>query len=117
MEISRHHTAHLPDIAPVRCPCGWARRAFADVAAAPASVHLVEILEDACVHYHKVMTEHYVILETEGPAFLELDGEQVPVKPLDVFLIQPGCRHRAVGKMKILNIPVPAFDAADEYFD
>jgi hypothetical protein len=32
-------------------------------------------------------------------------------------LIRPGARHRAVGKLRILNIPVPAFDPADEHFD
>jgi len=26
-------------------------------------------------------------------------------------------RHRAVGKMKIVNIPIPAFDPDDEWFD
>jgi hypothetical protein len=32
-------------------------------------------------------------------------------------MIKPGCRHRAVGDLRILNIPVPAFDPADEWFD
>ena len=27
------------------------------------------------------------------------------------------CRHRAIGKLKIVNIPIPAFDEADEWFD
>jgi len=30
---------------------------------------------------------------------------------------QAGCRHRAIGKLRIVNIPVPAFDANDEWFD
>ena len=29
----------------------------------------------------------------------------------------PGCRHRAVGRLKIINIPIPAFDSGDEWFD
>src|SRR4051812_2528846 len=62
--------AQLDALDPQRCPCGWTRRAFADVEGAPASVHVVQILEDARVHYHKQMTEIYVILEGEG--FLEL---------------------------------------------
>ena len=41
----------------------------------------------------------------------------VTVKPMTSILIKPGCRHRAVGKMKIVNIPVPAFDPRDEWFD
>ncbi len=30
---------------------------------------------------------------------------------------QPGCRHRAVGKMKIVNVSIHAFDPEDEWFD
>ena len=29
----------------------------------------------------------------------------------------PGVRHRAVGRMTILNVVVPPFDPADEWFD
>lgn len=112
----RHHLAQLPELDPVPCPCGQARRAFADVPGAPASVHLVEIQgEDAQVHYHRLMTEYYVILEGEG--HLELDGVVVPVRPLSTVMIKPGCRHRAVGNLKLLNFPVPVFDPNDEWFD
>jgi mannose-6-phosphate isomerase-like protein (cupin superfamily) len=110
-----YHVAHFSKIDPVRCPCGWAQRAFAEVAGAPLSVHVVQIEEDARTHYHKRMTETYVVLEGEG--WLELDGERVPVRPMSTVMIRPGCRHRAVGKLKILNIPVPAFDPEDEWFD
>jgi len=48
---------------------------------------------------------------------IELDGERFPVKPMTAIYIRPGCRHRAVGKLKIINIPVPAFDESDEWFD
>ena len=109
------HVARFDDIEAVRCPCGWAKRAFAAVPGAPASVHVVEIEEDARCHYHKRMTEIYVILEGEG--HLELDGVVVPVQPMTTVMIKPGCRHRAVGRLKIINIPVPAFDPADEWFD
>ncbi len=80
-----------------------------------ASVHQVEIKEDARAHYHKKMTEIYVILEGTGE--MELDGQKLPVRPLTSVMIKPGCRHRAVGKMKILNIAIPVFDPADEWFD
>jgi mannose-6-phosphate isomerase-like protein (cupin superfamily) len=107
--------AQLDTIPPARCPCGSARRAFADASGNVASVHVVDIRHDSQTHYHKRMTEIYVVLEGEG--HLELDGEPVPVKPMTAVYIRPGCRHRAVGKLKILNIPVPAFDEADEWFD
>ena len=61
------------------------------------------------------MTEIYLILEGEG--HVELDGELYPVKPMSTILIKPGCRHRAIGQLKIVNIPVPAFDPHDEWFD
>lgn len=111
----RFAIAQLDELDPVRCPCGYARRAFADVPDAPASVHIVDIEEDSRVHYHKVMTEHYIVLEGEG--HIELDGERFPLRPMMSVMIRPGCRHRAVGKLRILNIPVPAFDPADEWFD
>ena len=110
-----HHIARFADIPPLRCPCGWAQRAFTDVPDGPATVHRVTISEDARAHYHKRMTEIYVVLE--GTGHLELDGESVPVEPMTTVMIKPGCRHRAVGELTILNIAIPAFDPADEWFD
>ena len=66
-------------------------------------------------HYHKKMTEIYLVLEGEG--HIELDGESLPVKPLTTVMIKPGCRHRAVGNMKIINVPIPKFDPDDEWLD
>ncbi len=105
----------LDAIAPVECPCGQARRAFASPENKTATLHVVDIKTDSEVHYHKKMTEIYFILEGEG--YMELDGERVPVRPMTSVLIKPGCRHRAVGRMKIVNVPIPAFDPADEWFD
>jgi len=111
--MSNYHIAQLDEIAPVACPCGSARRAFAGIEGGPASVHIVEISSDARTHYHKRQTEIYVILE--GSGHLELDGELVPVRPLTAVLIPPLCRHRAVGRMKILNTVIPPFNPSDEY--
>lgn len=107
----------LDEVPAVKCPCGFSRRAFATPDNPVATIHLVDIQTDAQTHYHKKLTEIYLILEVEGEGFMELDGELYPVKPLTSILIKPGCRHRAVGKMKIVNIPVPAFDPHDEWFD
>jgi quercetin dioxygenase-like cupin family protein len=104
-------------VEPVRCPCGWARRAFTEVPGAPASMHVVEILADAQTHYHKVQTETYYVLECAANAAIELNGEAIPVKPGVAVMIPPGVRHRAVGRMTILNVVVPPFDPADEWFD
>lgn len=107
----------LTQVPPVPCPCGQSRRAFVTPDNPVATLHMVDISTDARTHYHKKLTEIYYILETDGEAFMELDGVLHPVKPMTTILIKPGCRHRAVGKMKILNMPVPAFDPHDEWFD
>jgi mannose-6-phosphate isomerase-like protein (cupin superfamily) len=109
--------ADYATIEPVRCPCGWARRAFASVPDAPASVHRVEVEVDARTHYPRAHTEIYYILECAAGAAIELDGERVLVGPGQAVLIPPGVRHRAVGRMTILNVVVPPFDPADEWFD
>jgi len=75
----------------------------------------VDIQEDSKVHYHKKLTEIYVVLEGKGE--MELDGERVPVEPMTTIFIKPGCRHRAIGKMRILNVVIPPFDTEDEWFD
>jgi quercetin dioxygenase-like cupin family protein len=113
--MTNFQIAQLDEISPVRCPCGWARRGFAGLSENAASVHLVDIEEDSRAHYHKKMTEIYLVLEGKGE--IELDGQRYPVRPLSAIYIKPGCRHRAIGKLKIINIPIPAFDAADEWFD
>ncbi len=110
----RFQLVQLAGIVPTPCPCGLSRRAFMNEANEVASMHLVEIKRDSELHYHKRMTELYYVLEGEG--HIELDGEIHPLSPGTAVLIQPGCRHRAVGgDLKILNIPVPKFDPEDEY--
>ena len=112
--MANFEIARLDEITPTRCPCGWAKRAFAERGNA-ASMHVVAIESDSRTHYHRQMTEIYLVLEGEGQ--MELDGELYSVKPMTAIYIRPGCRHRAIGKMKIINIPIPAFDEADEWFD
>ncbi|QDT52288.1 Cupin domain protein [Caulifigura coniformis] len=101
----------------VPCPCGTARRAFADVADFPGTIHLTTISTEAQTHYHKRLTETYVILECGPEAALELDGKRVAVQPGVSVMIRPGTRHRAVGEMQVLIVCLPKFDPADEWFD
>ena len=111
----KYSVVNLDDVTPVPCPCGMSRRAFTDDPDKIASLHVVDVSIDAKTHYHKKLTEIYYILEGTGQ--MELDGELVDVGPGSTVLIKPGCRHRAIGKMRILNVPVPAFDPEDEWFD
>lgn len=102
---------------PTPCPCGLARRGFAEVESVPYSLHVTEISIDARRHYHKQLTETYFVLECDQNAAIELDGEAIPVKPHTAILIHPGTRHRAIGKMKVLIVVTPKFDPSDEWFD
>lgn len=111
----QYSVVNLDDVYPVPCPCGMSRRAFTDDPDKIASLHVVDVGVDAKTHYHKKLTEIYYILEGSGQ--MELDGELVDVRPGTTVLIKPGCRHRAIGQMKILNVPIPAFDPEDEWFD
>ena len=113
--MANYKIAQFDEMEPVECPCGLTRRAFVGPDNSVATMHMVDIRADSKVHYHKKLTEIYLVLE--GTGFMELDGERVPVKPLTAIFINPGCRHRAVGKMRIVNVPVPAFDPDDEWFD
>jgi mannose-6-phosphate isomerase-like protein (cupin superfamily) len=107
----------LPDLPGTPCPCGTARRAFADLSAFPATVHLTRITLDAVEHYHRVQTEVYVVVECQPNAFIELDGVQHSVEPMTAVYIPPGVRHRAVGEMTVLIYCTPKFDSNDEFFD
>jgi quercetin dioxygenase-like cupin family protein len=113
--MTRILVARLDALPGVACPCGTARRAFAGTEGSPASVHVVDICADSRVHYHKRQTEIYTVLEGEG--VLEADGERIALAPLVSVVILPGCRHRAVGRLRILNVVIPPFDAADEFED
>lgn len=110
-------TVDFADIPPVPCPCGEARRAFADVPEFPGTVHVTDISADAVTHYHKKLTETYYFLECHSDAAMELNGERIAVQPGRCILIPPGVRHRAVGPMKVLIVAVPNFDPDDEWFD
>jgi mannose-6-phosphate isomerase-like protein (cupin superfamily) len=115
MDTKRYMVAQLEDIPAVACPCGQSRRAFVTPDNDVATLHMVDITADSRVHYHRRLTELYLILEGEG--HMELDGDRIPVKPLTAIFITPGCRHRAVGRLRLVNVPIPAFDPEDEWFD
>ncbi len=101
-------------IAPVPCPCGQARRAFADRADYPATIHRTEISGQAQTHYHRRLTETYYILHCEPDAQMQLDEQIIPLRPGLCILIPPGVRHRAIGRMTVLIVVLPKFDPADE---
>lgn len=115
MSEKRYRIVNTRSLPSTPCPCGTAKRAFTEDDDQIASLHVVNISQDSRVHYHKKMTEIYYILDGNGQ--IELDGMRFDVSPGSSVLIKPGCRHRAIGKLKLINIPIPAFDPTDEWFD
>ena len=111
---ARYRVTQLDEIPAMPCPCGQTRRGFVAADNPVATIHMVDISTDSRLHFHQKITEIYLVLEGEG--HMELDGDIVPLKPLTSVLIKPGCRHRAVGSLRIVNIAVPAFDPSDEHF-
>lgn len=114
-DSKRWQLVDLASLPGAPCPCGMARRGFADITDYPATLHLTEISADAKLHFHRRLTELYYVLEAGPEAAMELDGECVPVRPGVAILIRPGVRHRAVGRMKVLIFVTPKFDAEDEF--
>ena len=92
----RFERTQLDEIDPVRCPCGFARRAFDYPENQTATLHLVDIQEDARTHYHKRLTEIYLVLEGEGE--IELDGERFPIKPCLLYT-SPSPRDATLSRM------------------
>jgi mannose-6-phosphate isomerase-like protein (cupin superfamily) len=109
--VVRHHAR----VKPTRCPCGASRRIITHLDTPKASFHIVSIRRNSRTHYHRRLTEIYHVLE--GTGRLELDDDVVSLRPGTTVLIKPGTRHRAVGRLKIVNVVVPAFDEGDEHFD
>jgi mannose-6-phosphate isomerase-like protein (cupin superfamily) len=111
----RYELLHFDQVPSLDCPCGTTRRAFVNDAEQVGSLHVVATDGTAQTHYHKRTTEIYYFLEGEGQ--LELDGETFDVRPGSSVLIKPECRHRAIGTLRFINVSIPAFDPADEWFD
>ena len=116
-QAAGYELADFSQIQGVPCPCGTARRAFADVEDFSGTVHVTEICMSAKLHYHKQLTETYYFLECDADAQMQLDDEIIDVKPGMSIMIRPGTRHRALGQMKVLILVLPKFDPADEWFD
>jgi mannose-6-phosphate isomerase-like protein (cupin superfamily) len=72
----------------------------------------VTVTENNRMHYHKKTTEIYYIFDGNG--ILEIDNDEIKLKKGISVLIKPGCRHRAIGNLTLINVPIPMFDVDDE---
>ena len=114
---SGYEVVDFEELPAAACPCGTARRAWADEEDLPATIHVTEISTDAKLHYHKRLTETYFFLECGPDAKMQLDDECIAVHPGMCVMIRPGTRHRALGVMKVLIVVFPKFDPDDEWLD
>jgi len=110
-----YEIAQMEEITAVQCSCGTSRRAFISPDNKTATIHLLELRADPVVHYHKEMTEIYYILEGNGA--VELNGQDVAVRPGTAVMIKPGTFHRGKGQMRLLVICTPAYNKSDEFFE
>jgi mannose-6-phosphate isomerase-like protein (cupin superfamily) len=112
-----YRVVDFAEVPGVPCPCGTARRAFAEVPEYPGTIHVTEISLDAKLHHHRKLTETYYILECEAGARMQLDDDMIPLRPGVCVMIPPGVKHRAIGRMKVLIVVLPKFDPLDEWLD
>ena len=68
--MANYMIVRFDEIDAVSCPYGSSRRAFVSSDNPTATMHIVDIEADAKVHYHKKLTELYLILEGQ----MELDS-------------------------------------------
>jgi quercetin dioxygenase-like cupin family protein len=106
---------HENDSPTERSTCGWRYRLLSkeDEQQAVAWAHAVDI-DGAKLHYHKVATELYYVLEGEGSVML--DGVEQPVTKGSLVQIPPGVVHGARGRMRVLVVGVPHMREDDLFF-
>jgi len=104
---------HSDEVENEASTCGTRQRLISrddkDVA---AWAHTVD-LQDGALHYHKIATELYYVLEGEGTILL--DGESHPIKPGSIVHIPPGVIHASRGRMRALIIGIPDICDDDVY--
>jgi len=97
-----------------RSSCGWRDLLISrgDNQAA-AWVHAVDI-DGARIHYHKIATELYYVLDGSGTVLL--DGMAHEVRKGSIVHIPPGVVHGAKGRMRVLVIGIPDISDGDIFF-
>ena len=78
-----------------------------------AWVHAVDI-DGARLHFHKVATEVYYVLE--GGGTVTLNGVNHEVRKGSVVHIPPGVVHGAKGMMRVLVVGIPDMSEGDIFF-
>jgi mannose-6-phosphate isomerase-like protein (cupin superfamily) len=90
--------------------CGQIRCLIEQKDGASAEVHQVQIHE-AKLHYHERTDEVYYVIAGEGT--MQLDGEEITLRPGVVVYVPRGVRHRARGDLTVLLVCIPPGVMAD----
>ena len=85
--------------------CGQIRCLVEEKDGAAAEVHHVEI-QDAKLHYHEHTDEFYYVIAGRGT--MALDEETIELHRGVVVYVPRGVRHKAVGKLVVLTVCIPA---------
>jgi len=100
------------EVTPVRSVCGSSTRVLTAQDNPTASLHITHI-RDSEKHYHREITEFYYVLE--GTGRLELDEEEIELRPGLAVYIPPGVRHRGKGDFTTAIFCTPPFREEDSY--
>lgn len=112
-EVSKHYIVKkIGDISEEKSICGFRKRLITEKDFKEASFTFLSVYE-ATKHYHKKSTEFYYVLKGKG--ILELDKEEIKLEPGTLVMINPGTKHRAIGKVEALIIGIPPFNPTDTY--
>ncbi len=84
--------------------CGQIRCLIEEKDGASAEVHHVQI-HDAKLHYHERTDEVYYVID--GTGTMQLDDEQVELRPGVVVYVPRGVRHKARGNLTVLLVCLP----------
>jgi len=104
----------LEEVTPVRSRCGSSTRVLTATDNPTASLHITHI-QDSEKHYHKKIAEFYYVVE--GTGRLELDEEEIELRPGVAVYIPPGVRHRGKGDFTAAIFCVPPFTEEDSFAD
>jgi mannose-6-phosphate isomerase-like protein (cupin superfamily) len=107
---------HIQEAPTVACPCGQSTRPLT-LADTPVCNFHITFIQDSVRHYHKECTEVYYILEGQGK--MEMNGDEIDIRPGLILYIEPYTRHRLKSKdgVRTIVFGVPALKAEEEYFD
>ncbi len=103
---------HIEEVVPVRSLCGSSTRVLTAQDNPTASIHITHI-RDSEKHFHRQVSEFYYVLE--GSGFLELDEENIQLRPGLAVYIPPGVRHRGKGDFTAAIFCVPPFREEDSH--